>query len=210
MSPGDAVSARSSNLPQVKQEETALPAIICAPGESAVGQTAAPSSGARECQSTSAIAHEEVKTEGEQPESKAAVETGAADEFDSKEAKYHELFLETLRKDRLKESSRSRSGGFGDGDGGQAQPGEDEEEEEVLLYSDHEEEEEEAAHLADADTKAAENAAASNQGKPEDDNDAQAKEQLANLSYFDLVKVSCGTRFRGWHAMSRAHWERVT
>lgn len=200
MSPGDAASARSSHMPQVKQEETALPAVatVCAPGANAAGQTAAsaPSSVARELQSTSAIAHhEEVKTEGEQPESQAAVEAGAADEFDPKEAKYHELFLEMLRKDRLKESSRSKSGSSGDGDGGQAQPGE-EEEEEVLLYSDHEEEEE-AAHLADADAKAAENAAASNQGKPEDDNDAQAKEQLANLSYFDLVKVSCGTRFRG-------------
>lgn len=192
----------TSDVSRVKREPTGgatdvPPAGVAEPASSGPAATAVASSGAAPTAASSAGAAQGVKGEGGQSQETAAVtptqpETAAADEVDPEDAKYHELFLETLRKGRLK--GRPDSGNSTHGKGKGTASDEDEvEEEEVIIYSDHEEEEEEAAAQA---AQAAQAAAAkaegadSGKGKDDDDNGTQAKEQLANLSYFDLVKVS--------------------
>lgn len=187
-----AASPPVSDVPRVKCEPEAGAADVPAPTAAeaaAAGPVAAAvpaPAAAIAASSTSPAGLDGVKSEG--GESRAAAATTTADEVDPEEAKYHELFLETLRKGRLKGQSGPGDGGSGEGKG-KASNEDEVEEEEVLLYSDHEEEEEEAAQAAEAAAGTGEGAA-SGQGKKDDDNEQQAKEQLANLSYFDLVKVN--------------------
>ncbi|KAL8272150.1 hypothetical protein Esti_003919 [Eimeria stiedai] len=146
--------------------------------EAAEESAAAGAAGAAGGAVSSGPAAAEAKTDAE-----ASTPAASAAEVDPDDSDYHQLFLETLRKGRPKGPPKGPPGSSSSPAGQHEGAGDDEEE--VLLYSDHEEEEEEAA-------------AASGGGGPqegeglqkqkEDDNETQAKEQLANLSYFDLVK----------------------
>ena len=179
----DASSSMAAGSPRVKHEQAADAT------PSAAGATPAAAT-APALAATNGVLPDTVKTDGEKlGEPAAAAAAAAAEEVDPEEAKYHELFLKTLRKGPLKGPLRS-GGGTAAADDGQGQEPKDAEpeEEEVLLYSDHEEEEEEAAKGAPGGPEGE----AKGQNSKEDENEFQAKEQLANLSYFDLVKVGLG------------------
>ncbi|XP_026189640.1 uncharacterized protein LOC34617984 [Cyclospora cayetanensis] len=187
-----AAACVSSDSPRVKQE---LEADAAAPSAS-VGAARQTASAGKTAAAQSAATDEGeggVKAEGEASEASTATALSLAggEGPNDEDEKYHELFLETLRKGRQKQLPRERGtkGGGGKEDKAEASSKDaDVEEEEVLLYSDHEEEEEEAAAAAQEAAAAAEAAAALEQNTAGEDNDTQAKEQLANLSYFDLVK----------------------